>query len=133
MTDEQLERALTVRERERRNALVGDDMAALADLMTDDLIHVHTTGNAQDKAELLSHAGSFLRFVEVERGPLQIRRIADDAAIMTGTMTNTLKRRGFDERITVRAFVTQVWVRQGETWRTASFQATRLPNETGSA
>lgn len=133
MTDEQLERALTVRERERRDALVGDDMAALADLMTDDLIHVHTTGNVQDKAELLSHAGSFLRFIEVERGQLHIRRIADDAAIMTGTMTNTLQRRGFDERITVRAFVTQVWVRQGETWRTASFHATRLPEETGSA
>ena len=127
MTDENLFRELTQRERARRDALVNDDMAALADLVTDDLVHVHTTGNVQGKAELLGHAGSFLRFLEVERVPLTIRRLSDDAAIMTGAMTNTVKRRDADECVTVRAFVTQVWVRQDATWRTASFHATRLP------
>ncbi len=129
MTDEALVRELTQRERARRDALVNDDMAALADLLSDDLVHVHTTGNVQSKAELLGHAGGFLRFLEVERGPLTIRRLSDEAAVMTGTMTNTVKRRDVDERVTVRAFVTQIWVRQGGTWRTVSFHATRLPEE----
>lgn len=133
MSDEDLTRELTRRERERRDALVGDDMAALADLVTDDLVHVHTTGSVQGKAELLRHAGGFLRFIEVERGPLTIRRISEAAAIMTGTMTNTVQRRDVDERVTVGAFVTQVWVRQGETWRAARFHATRLPEETKEA
>jgi ketosteroid isomerase-like protein len=127
MTDDDLVRELTGRERARRDALVNDDMAALADLVTDDLVHVHTTGNVQGKAELLGHAGGFLRFIEVERGPLTIRRIGENAAVMTGAMTNTVKRRDVDERVTVRAFVTQVWVRQNERWRVASFHATRLP------
>ena len=130
MTDEAFVRELTQRERARRDALVNDDMAALADLVSDDLVHVHTTEIVQGKAELLGHAGGFLRFLEVERGPLTIRRLSDEAAVMTGTMTNTVKRRDVDERVTVRAFVTQVWVRQDGTWRAASFHATRLPEET---
>jgi ketosteroid isomerase-like protein len=129
MTDDDLVRDLTQRERARRDALVNDDMAALADLVTDDLVHVHTTGTVQGKAELLGHAGGFLRFIEVERGPLTIRRIGESAAVMTGAMTNTVKRRDVDERVAVRAFVTQIWVRQDGTWRAASFHATRLPEE----
>jgi uncharacterized protein (TIGR02246 family) len=122
-----LEKILITREAARREALVGDDMEALADLVTDDLIHVHTTGVVQGKEQLLGHAGKFLQFIEVERGPLTIRRLGADAAVMTGTMTNTVKRRDLEERVTVKAFVTQVWVRQDASWRIASFQATRLP------
>jgi ketosteroid isomerase-like protein len=129
MPDDDLIRELTQRERARRDALVNDDMAALADLVTDDLVHVHTTGAVQGKAELLGHAGGFLRFIEVERGPLTIRRIGENAAVMTGAMTNTVKRRDVDERVVVRAFVTQVWVRQNGTWRAASFHATRLAED----
>lgn len=127
-TQANLEEMLTARERERRDALVGDDMERLADLVTDDLVHVHTTGIVQGKAELLGHAGQFLRFIEVERGPLTIRAVGENAAVMTGTMTNTVKRRDLDERVTVRAFVTQLWVRRDGAWRIASFQATRLPD-----
>lgn len=128
MTDTELFDALTRRERERRDALVSDDMAALGELMMDDLVHVHTTGIVQGKAELLGHAGSFLQFIEVERGPLNIRPLGENAAVMTGLMTNTVKRRNVDERITVRAYVTQVWVCDVGAWRVASFQATRLPD-----
>lgn len=127
-TQADLERMLTARERERRDALVGDDMERLADLVTDDLVHVHTTGIVQGKAELLGHAGRFLRFIEVERGPLTIRAVGENAGVMTGTMTNTVRRRDLDERVTVRAFVTQLWVRRDAAWRIASFQATRLPD-----
>lgn len=126
-SQEALERVLTARERERRDALVNDDMAGLADLLTDDLVHVHTTGVVQGKEQLLGHAGQFLRFIEVERGPLTIRRVGEDAAVMTGTMTNMVGRRDLDERVKVQAFVTQLWVRCDGEWRVASFQATRLP------
>ncbi len=122
-----LTKDLTAREKDRRDALVNDDMAKLADLVTDDLVHVHTTGIVQGKEEFLGHAGQFLRFLEVERGPLTIRALGPDGAVMTGTMTNTVKRRDLDERVTVQAFVTQLWVRRDGTWRIASFHATRLP------
>ena len=51
-----LEAELTAREAARRDALVASDLDALAELMTDDLVHVHTTGNVHDKAQLLNHA-----------------------------------------------------------------------------
>jgi hypothetical protein len=127
ITREQVQSELLQRERERRDALVGDDMARLGSLLSDDLVHVHTTGIVQGKAELLGHAGGFLRFLEVERGPLEIRSLGPDAAVMTGPMTNTVKRRDQDEVVTVQAYVTQVWVRAEVGWQIASFQATRLP------
>lgn len=125
MTDSSLRSILIARERERRDALVGDDMPALAELVTEDLIHVHTTGVVHDKAQLLDHAGRYLRFLEVERPDLQVRLLNSDVAVMTGGMTNTVQRRGIDEVVRVAAFVTQVWVRQGSSWRIASFHATR--------
>lgn len=125
--DERIRQQLIERERARRDALVHDDMAALAELVTDDIVHVHTTGNVHDKAQLLDHAGAFLRFYEVERGPLSIRVLTPDVAVMTGAMVNRVGRRDQDEQIIVNAFVTQVWVRRGGVWRIASFHAVRQP------
>lgn len=128
MSQDRLEKDLLQRERDRRDALVDDDMTALAGLLCDDLVHVHTTGTVHGKSQLLQHAGGLLRFLDVERGPLAIRSLGPDAAVMTGEMTNTLRRRDQpDERVTVRAFVTQVWSRRDGDWRIARFHAVRLP------
>lgn len=123
-----LETELIAMEAERRDALVSDDMARFGRLISDDIVHVHTTGVVQNKAELMHHAGAFLQFIDIQRGPLLVREIAPDAAIMTGEMTNVLRRRGHDERIETRAFVTQVWVRRDGQWQLASFQAVKLPD-----
>jgi hypothetical protein len=48
---------------------------------------------------------------------------------MTGAMTNVVRRRGHDERVTVDAFVTQVWVLRGARWQIASFHAVRTGAE----
>lgn len=126
-----IEAVLTARESERRDALVNDDMAALADLLSDDLVHVHTTGIVHGKAEMLRHAGGTLKFLDVERGPLLIRQIGPDAAVMTGPMTNTIRRRDHDERIQVSAYVTQIWVQRDGAWKVTSFHAVRMPENNG--
>jgi uncharacterized protein (TIGR02246 family) len=126
---EQLERELLQRERERRDALVADDMERFASLLGDDLVHVHTTGIVHGKPELLRHAGGFLQFLDIERGPLLIRSLGPDAAVMTGPMTNIVKRRDQEERVSVTAYVTQVWVRRDGDWRIASFHATRVADQ----
>lgn len=114
-------------ERSRRDALVADDMTAFALLIADDVTHVHTTGIVQGKAALLGHAGGFLRFINIERHDLNVRVIDESHAIMTGGMTNTVARRGHDERVEVQAFVTQVWQRRDGRWQIVNFHATRLP------
>jgi uncharacterized protein (TIGR02246 family) len=127
-SQERLEADLLERERQRRDALVANDMERFADLIEDDVVHVHTTGVVNDKAALLKHAGAFLEFLDIQRGPLTIRRLGPDAAIMTGSMTNFARRRGVDERVEVKAFVTQVWRRRDGIWRIASFHAVRAPD-----
>jgi uncharacterized protein (TIGR02246 family) len=122
-----VEQEVLTAEQSRRDALVADDMTAFALLIADDVTHVHTTGIVQGKAELLNHAKAFLRFINIERHGLQVRVIDKNHAIMTGGMTNTVARRGYDERVQVQAFVTQVWERREGRWQIVNFQATRLP------
>lgn len=122
-----IEAALCAAESARRAALVDDDRTALSLLMADDLVHVHTTGIVHDKEQLLDHTGSFLRFHDVRRGALTVRIVGPNVAIMTGSMTNSVSRRGSDEVVEINAFVTQVWVDRGEGWRLLSFHAVRLP------
>lgn len=130
MTDQaQLELELLDREQARCSALMDDRMDALAALLSDDLVHVHTTGVVHGKDQLIHHAGTFLRFIDVSRGQLLIRRLGDDAAIMTGPMTNVVRRRDQGEPVTVQAFVTQVWARSAGVWQIASFHAVRLPDQ----
>jgi hypothetical protein len=121
-----VEQELLQAERSRRDALVADDMVAFALLIADDVTHVHTTGIVHGKAELLGHAGGFLRFIDIERRDLRVRMIDEDHAVMTGGMTNIVARRGHDERVEVNAFVTQVWERREGRWQIVNFQATRL-------
>ncbi len=127
-----VEQEVLAAERSRRDALVSDNMEAFARLIADDVTHVHTTGIVQDKAALLGHAGGFLRFIDIERHDLKVRVIGENHAIMTGGMTNTVARRGHDERVEVQAFVTQVWERRDGRWQTINFHATRLPQPTES-
>lgn len=123
---EQVQAEVLAAEDRRRATLVASDMQALADLMEDDLVHVHTTGIVQTKAQLLHHAGEFLQFYAVERGPLNFRQLGPEAVIVTGPMINTVGKRGTEEKIEVHSFVTQVWVKREGSWRTISFQATRM-------
>jgi uncharacterized protein (TIGR02246 family) len=121
-----IEQQLLQAERSRRDALVADDMEAFALLIADDVTHVHTTGIVHSKAELLGHAGGFLRFIDIERRDLRVRVIDEDHAVMTGGMTNIVARRGHDEQVEVNAFVTQVWGRRDGRWQIINFHATRL-------
>lgn len=126
-TDDQVMAAVIAREDERRAALVADDMVRLAAILADDLVHVHATGIVHAKVDVLHHAGAFLRFLAVERGPLLVRRLAPAVAVMTGALVNTVRRRDVDERVTVQAFCTQLWVRRDRDWQLVSFHAVRTP------
>lgn len=118
---------LIAREGDRRDALVASDKERFADILADDLVHVHTTGIVQTKGEVIGHATGFLEFLDIERGPLTIRSLAPDVAVMTGPMTNIVRRRGIDERVAVQAFVTQVWAKRQDRWQIVSFHAVRTP------
>lgn len=113
-------------EQARREALVADDHARVAQLFADDLVYVHTTGLIHDKAQYLAYARDTVAYLAIERGELNVR-VQGDVAIMTGTQTNTLKKRSEDNAVRAEGFVTQVWTRGADGWQIASFHGSRLP------
>jgi hypothetical protein len=117
-------------EAQRGDALVKRDRALMEKLFADDLLHVHSTGIVQTKAEVIDYAMHTLQFLSVTRQNLSLRFYGDEVAIMNGGMVNTMCRSDNPEKIVAaEALVTQVWVRSGATWRQVSFHACRAPEK----
>ncbi|WP_371367933.1 nuclear transport factor 2 family protein [Pseudomonas sp. QL9] len=114
-------------EQERQRALVEEDHARLDTLFADDLLYVHTTGLVQDKAQYLEYACNAVRYLAVERGELQVRLFGDGLALMSGPQCNLLQKRGGGEPVRAEGFATQLWVKEENGWRIASFHGTRSP------
>jgi ketosteroid isomerase-like protein len=109
-------------EEQRCDAINRQDWDALAALLTDDLVHVHANGLTQDKAVYLQHVSSRPR--RTERRDLVVR-LHGDTAVMTGKLTNLMDGETASTDTPTLAAM-QVWVRSGDTWKQAAFQASRI-------
>lgn len=115
------------RERARCRALATDNFEQLADVLSKDLLHVHTRGNSDSYETYLHYVQHILQLINVERGELRLRQYGD-SVVMTGKQTNTAcLREGDGTVLVIESLVTQVWAREADgEWRLASFQATSL-------
>ncbi len=111
-------------EQRRNTALVANDMTLLGTMLTDDLTYVHASGKLDTKATLLASIGKDYSYLESERGELSVR-VFGDTAVMTGPAKFLLKVSSKPDPITVPCNVTQVWVRQGGSWRMAAYHGSR--------
>ena len=111
-------------EQARQVALAAGDLDALAELMSDDLVHVHGTGVVHDKAALLNHLKGTARAVERKR--LKVR-IYGDTAILTGDNINRVEQPGEPTKV-IAIYATQVAHKRDGRWRFVSFHGTRLPD-----
>lgn len=96
-------------------ALRAGDAAALAALLSDDLVHIHLNGRVDDRAGYLAGFRDLYTFRAVRRGDLTIR-IYGDTAVMTGPLVQSLSVRATGQRIDVTAITTQVWLRTPQGW-----------------
>lgn len=126
MNEQQRIDEILAAEQARREALVADDHTRVSQLFADELVYVHTTGLIHDKAQYLAYARDTVAYLAIERGELNVR-VHGDVAIMTGTQTNTLKKRSEESSVYAEGFVTQVWTRGPSGWQIASFHGSRLP------
>ncbi len=129
--------AVLAAETARQAALIAKDVAVLDALFDDALVHVHAPGEVHTKALLLEHVATRGVYLEITRGELLVRLIGDDAAVVTGSITNRMRAPGGGER-TLSGEVTQVLRRSGDgSWKFVSFQMTpygdkvwgRLPSQ----
>lgn len=125
-----LQQRIVQRERQRCEALVRNDIAALERLLSPDLLHIHANGQAQDRAAYLNTIAQHLEFITVCRSDLHVRLLGAcaEVALATGTLQQTVRMRATGQQTDMRIITTQVWqLCAGEgVWRQSSFHATHL-------
>lgn len=130
---EALQAHLIEREQERCRCLMTEDFDSLRGLLSDQLVHVHTRGNVDGKANYLRFVEQVAQVVSLSRGPLSVRQLAEDVALMTGRQTNQSRGRAAGPSgavTTTEAQVAQIWKREADgAWRIHLFQGTALPKE----
>ncbi len=106
-------------------SLLAGDCDKLASLLADDLVHVHANGLIDSKASFLNSVSQKLDFLKIERPQLQIR-LFGDAAIVTGTLNQTMRIRDSGAVVEMQAVATQVWVKKSGTWEQTTYHASRI-------
>lgn len=112
----------------RVHAMLGSDVGALGDLLTEDCLYVHSNGATQTKAEFLESLRSgamTYRRIQYEAVPL-VRLYGSETAVLTGT-TRLEVRRADGSVVQPRVLVTAVYVASSGAWRLASYQSTAAP------
>ena len=115
---------IIARDQERMQRLKAADYAAVAEFLTDDLVHIHANGLTENKAEYLANAQAKLEFLEMERSDYHVRNYGD-IAVATGLLKQTIRVKGPGIVVSVEIATTQVWRKDAGQWRLSSFQATK--------
>jgi len=114
-------------ERKLYDAMLALDYDRLDALLNDDLVYIHSTGAAENKAEYF--AG--LRKGLYDYGPIETlsaRTYADGRYVVRhGIVEMTVGERG-KPRNRLRLLHTFVWTVEADTWRLSIRQATRIPD-----
>jgi len=116
-------------EQARRVALLSNDMTALANLLSDDLKYVHSTGKRENKQQVLAGLSSKqVAYERFELGGLDAREITADVGVLTGTIDQ--RRFGNGKWSEVKLLFQSVWRNEAGTWRLISMQTLQLPQST---
>ena len=105
-------------------ALKARDATALGRLVADDLVYVHSTGRADDRAGYLDFVRSGPDFLAVEMtGP--VLKMSGDTAVITGRLRLELRRGEGEPPAELDLLAIQVWRRIAGSWRLSVAQSTR--------
>ncbi|MEN0108325.1 MAG: nuclear transport factor 2 family protein [Pseudomonas sp.] len=125
MSDSEAIQQVRAAEAARNRALLEGDVQGLSALVSDELVHIHATGQVDDKAGYLRLVESGIRFLQVERKDLKVQ-VNGDVAVATGRLAQRIEFRASGERRDMDVVTTQVWLRRDNVWRQISFQATNV-------
>ena len=113
-------------EAKRTDAMVRQDIGALASLLADDLSYTHSDGRTDTKESFLGLiGGSAIRYLGVDFSNQEVIDCGD-AVIVRGTARmNLLKEQGGRQNYSV--LFLDVWARREGRWQMVGWQATRVP------
>jgi ketosteroid isomerase-like protein len=112
-------------ERRRCDALVECDSSALADLIGDDYVYVHSNGDVDDRASYLRlFESGKLRYSRFEHQDVRVRQFGPTAVINAVT---TLDVPIGDGARTINVRSSMVWARSRDAWKQVLWHATIVP------
>lgn len=125
MTDQQAEHEIRQRETHRFEAIVRGDVAALEDILSDDLSYTHATGVFETKEEFIAKLRSGqLKYESFAPEGLRVR-VYGTTGVLTGTARVKVQVKG--EPLSFQLRFTDVYVKKGDRWQMVAWQACRLP------
>ncbi len=123
--NEEIETGVRAAEQRRCAAMLANDGAALGGILDERLIFHHATGAVDDRAAYLAKmAGGRIRYSAIAWAEDTVTPLADDIAVLTGTMITHVEVEGTAKRLENR--VMTVWQQSPDGWRMVAFQSTPL-------
>jgi len=125
MTNQQAEQEIRQRETRRFEAVVRGDIAALDDILSDDLSYTHATGVHETKAEFIAKLKSGQLKYESLTPEDMLVRVYGTTGVVTGVARVKVQVKG--EPLSFQLRFTDVYVKKGDRWQMVAWHATRLP------
>ncbi|MCW5773019.1 MAG: nuclear transport factor 2 family protein [Rhodospirillaceae bacterium] len=126
MSDANAVAEITALETARCRALVAEDMKALGAMIAEDLVHIHTTGRVETKAEYLAGAANRIQFLAASHRDTKVR-VYGNIAVATGTLEQVVRTRATGDERRLLALATRVWRKDGGGWLLCSFHGCLAP------
>ena len=113
-------------DRKRMQAMAAQDIAALNDLLADDLIYTHSSARLDTKQSLIGNMESGATVYNgVEPSDVTAQDLGG-AVVLTGVARIRVTSGGKPNAFAVR--FTDVYANQGGKWQMVTWQSTRLPD-----
>ena len=125
MSTRQAEQEVRQREIRRFEAMVRGDVAALDDILAEDLTYTHATGVFETKAEFIAKLKSGQTKYESFTPEDVLVRLYGTTSVVTGVARVKVQVKG--EHLSFQLRFTDVYVKKGDRWQMVAWQATRLP------
>jgi alkylation response protein AidB-like acyl-CoA dehydrogenase len=122
---EELAQSILASERQRCDAMIAGDLAALDASLATELQFHHATGTVDDKAAFLAKmAAGRIFYTALAWSEERVTSLGPDHALLTGRMTTDVRVEGVEKRLNNR--VMTVWTQQAGDWRLLAFQSTPI-------
>jgi len=125
MSDQTVIADIETLEVQRRNALVNKDFASLANLLGEDLLYVHSSAVAEDKALYLKKLTDGLYDYSALKSLRRSHRVLGDIVLVDGDLEIHVRVSSADKVVNSRYL--QVWARRAGGWKMVSWQSTPIP------
>ncbi|MGO4740749.1 nuclear transport factor 2 family protein [Bosea sp. 2KB_26] len=123
MTDTAIS-AIEQLEKRRYDAMLQADLAALGDLLSDNLVYTHSNAARDDKASYLQKVGEkFFDYHAISNEDQEIK-VYGNVALVTGVMKADVTVNGTAKTLNNRYLA--VWLQEGEDWRFVAYAPTPI-------